>query len=263
MAAAGKTKNPKFKATDKGFIIESWEDPDDGLMVSLERETDDHPAFSFDESTNIVTVTCKKHPFVPLYIYKALVKIALSCIPEDYLREYLAAFEYVRGTTLQRRVGGFEVVNKYTMAYTFAYKRPTMLIFEKKDPDAPIFRHMALLFAMNNIYQFGLPLNQQDARFYGEKFDFLLAPPLFSNGYSFPIETILSSQLNLSSTSPVRDSVESFSFVAPLDRFRIPGCTDAKTGEFVPERLDPSIIKGVIFSGRHALPGSTIQEVRG
>jgi hypothetical protein len=254
LSIEGKENIPKFKSTDKQFQMESWVDDLQGVVVEAMRSAGDHSSFQFDEDTGTVTVAVKKHSYQPMAVYKAFLKMALSCIPEEYVSRYKYAFNYLGNTGAGLVAGGFAYLVKYTMSYNFIYEKPAVLIFKKRDPEAALFTHIFVLVALNNIFEIPIPLFDGDQALYGKKISLLKIPPLFSNGYYFPVETILQTTHNLSSFEAVKDDYDSFSFHAPLDQLKVLAYTDTVTGDLVPEHFDPSLIKGVIFSGRYPLP---------
>jgi hypothetical protein len=254
LSVCGKEKIPKFKSTDKRFEMESWVDPVQGVTVEAMRSEGNHSSFQFDEAADIVTVSVKKHPYRPLAVYKAFLKMALSCIGENYVDRYRPALNYLLNDTTSLIAGGFNYLVKYTMSYNFSYEKPVVLIFKKRDPNAALFSHVFVLFALNNIFELPMPLYSGDSNLYGGRVDLLPIPPLFSNHYVFPVETILQSVHDLSSLDPKKDDLDSFSFKMPLSRLNVPGYTDPVTGVVVSDHFDPSLIKGVTFSGRYPLP---------
>ncbi|HVU97775.1 MAG TPA: hypothetical protein VHE34_21270 [Puia sp.] len=239
LSIKGRDKIPKFKSPDKQFEMESWIDGSAGPIVELMRSEGNHPSIQFDRASDIVTVTVKKQSYQPIAVYKAFLKMALSCLPEAYVKEYQQAVNYALGN--QGIVtGGFTYLLKYTMSYTFMYEKPVVMIFKKRDPGTALFTHIFVLFALNSIFEIPVPLYEKDAHLYGGQVNLLRIPPLFTNDYAFPIETIKSQTYNLSSHDLMKDDMDSFSFNMPLSG--------------LPENFDTSLIKGVNFSGRYPIP---------
>ena len=254
LSILGKEKVPKFKSVDKKMQMESKRDSDGNINVEVERFSGDDLSFEFDETQDLVTVTAKKHTYIPGIVYKSFLKMALSSLAERDLIDYRETFRYLRNGFPLSVTGGFMVVNKYTMAYTFCYERPAVLLFRKRNPTAKLFTHMFVLFAINNIYQLALPLNTKDRWFYGQKMDFPLIPPIFGGGgYSFPYETIVPFVEDFSSIEQRKREEESFRFKVPLAQYKIPAHTNPDTGEFILEHFDPKMIKSIIFQGRYPL----------
>ncbi len=254
LSVKGKEKMPKFKSADARVEVESESNLVSGVTVSANRFTDD-TSFSFDENTGMFTVSGKKQSYVPLKTYKALLKMALSCLDEKYVHGYSHAFEFLRTSKFDYTAGGLAQIYKYTFPYSFCYERPVGLIFKKRDPDGRLFTHIFVLFALNGIYELAIPPRQEDMRYFkpGESMSIPLCPPLFTNAYRFPTESIQISAINLSSGELLRDEVDSFSIMRQPGDLIEGAYVHPETGEVLQGAINLSNIKGINFT-RQTLP---------
>lgn len=117
----GKNKKPKYKSNDKKATIESVKDKDKFLEIiaqtgsSIIEQEDTGFKLEFDIE-----------PYTPLNVYKALVKMALSIMPEEYLEKFML-------TKMQ-------ILNEHSEYKTFLEeKNPELLRILNESKKFPIF----------------------------------------------------------------------------------------------------------------------------
>lgn len=171
----GKKKAPKFISKNRTFEIEN-----DGagaimkLNFDLQRSDDfeklrDETGIDLDsmDKKNSVQLSLKQHPYVPLYLYKALAKIAFSIMPESEFSN--GSFKEFTSWLLQR---DFSFSDNEYQPYHYIYhnklslfrRDPFLMLFKKraqfKGSDMPEF---SFYFGYgNHIFQIFLPYYEGD-----------------------------------------------------------------------------------------------------
>ena len=153
---------PKFKSAGKNLVAESFKEDDKTNVVKFTRYDSLDQTFEFDKENNQNIIHYTKPSYIPLMVYKALVKMTLSIIDERYLKLYHFAFDYIGSSKFDADFTGFAILTRYTMPLTFQFGSPTVMIFKKKDPLPNLFTHIFVLHALNSIFQIVLPFYDPD-----------------------------------------------------------------------------------------------------
>jgi hypothetical protein len=257
----GKAKVPKFKSSDKLLEAQSTYDPNEGTIIEIRRFDGLNKTFHFDKEKRQTVITYEKAPYIPLNVYKSLLKMALSLIDERHVNDYAFAFEYLRTTKYDNDITGFAFVTSYTMPYTFQFEQPAGLIFKKIDPNGKYFTHVFYLSTLNQVFQIVLPFNKRDARFYKDEegIDVSWCPPLFGNNDEASIIHIFSDSLNLNSTEKLSHQKGTISMPSSEEDFKQRQIIDKLTGEITYEEFDGSKIIGINLLRRED-PNSMIND---
>ncbi len=88
----GKRGIPTLKSSDEAFRVEGQNDKQ--LLISHRK---DDPRYSDDEENKLVTLALERQPYVPMGVFKCLVKMALAIMPTedatacDHLKRWILA----------------------------------------------------------------------------------------------------------------------------------------------------------------------------
>lgn len=156
---SGKNGVPKYK--DRGSSLELVANRSEQTIL-LSRSNAADQSIRFDESTNnlIIEFTC--NPYVPINVYKSILKIALSVLPEKYIDNYQGALRFVAGDTFDDVLKGSKIVACTILPLTYYAKFPIGMLFRKRGDDMPTFTHFFCLYFQNFIFQTVIPLNKED-----------------------------------------------------------------------------------------------------
>lgn len=174
----GKRGIPGFTGSN-GKII-ARKEPDHGLnAVSIEDV--DNTAFDIDPHTGRTTITYTKNPYIPIKVYKAFLKMALSLIPDFETQNYSYAFELLKSDCWDFMLENIASVVE-TQTKGFATK-PYCFLFKKKRIQDEYPTHIFVLNWRSFKYQIFIPYNRHDLFMFSDKsFDGIFAPPI----YPFP-----------------------------------------------------------------------------
>ncbi len=165
LAVRGKTKVPSFKTRDGRSRIDC--NPAN-LHFSI---SDTGPAkiVTQHERGNRFDIEMQCQPFVPLEVYRCLVKMALAIMPLPELRHFESARRWVLDRDFRPRVR----VESLAMAYLYwsedAYQNPWAMLVRRRDRSAP-FPYMMFVLAMGSVLiQIALPISGRDAHLLGKR----------------------------------------------------------------------------------------------
>ena len=121
------------------------------------------------------------------------------------------------------------------------------MIFKKKNSAERLFTHVFAIFSLNIIYQLVIPFNKNDFHFYQNNASVLTlwCPPLFGQDYTYPVETIKTLTLDLSSTVKLENTYENLVFPMTKETFEKSRFEDKVTGEITEEDFDGDKIVGL------------------
>lgn len=168
-------KIPTFDPINENIRIES-NDFFGKKNIKISRKTIDFKTFSFDKENEAIDINFDIHSFSPQKVYKFLLKLALSMIPdEEVKKDYQIALDYLLNKTNGKLLGG--VISGYYITPTRFNTQ--VFLFRKKDSKLPTFTHFMALYTLNRIYTLPVTLNKNDFWFYGKKIKAVNYPPLF------------------------------------------------------------------------------------
>lgn len=192
----------KFKSPDKTFIVmKDAETPEiPKLRIESHEEENDH--FTLNPDSKTVTFQTVRDAYNPHNVYRALLKIGLSLLPDASMKDYGIALSMLRGDRKNEEADNpMFKLNCYVHPGP-AFPCPMALLFEKKDKTQPVPMHMVCLMFLNHTYQLALPLCKEDKWMYDGKTTITIPnmPPFidnhFANDFGLPKEHRLNFNLD-------------------------------------------------------------------
>ena len=165
-----RTGTVKFKSPDKSFIVmKDKEAPLDQPKLRIESHELQNDHFTLDAKKNKVTFHTKRASYIPHQVFKSLLKIGLSVLPEEDIADYEIALAMLRSQKKNE-----ETDNPLYKLNMYQHKGPPFpipmaLVFEKKDKQALVPMHIVAIMFYNYTYQLILPFNKQDSWMYNGK----------------------------------------------------------------------------------------------
>lgn len=184
----------------------------------------------------------------PLNVYKALLKMALSVIPQKHVNDYKYAMEYIISNKKDDLYSGFAMMTQYDMPFNFQLGSPTVMLFRKRDPNSHLFTHLFVLYALNSIFQIYIPFNIKDRRLFipdAAPVDALWCPPLLGTSNTQGLSPITTYGKNLNSTSKVHGEIDTFKIPALDQDFETVKFTDKETCEITEKVFDGKKVIGI------------------
>lgn len=179
-SSKGKEGIPTFKNPDKKLEARK-NDSTNGLLINFEGI--DEQYFEIDQIGKKLTIKATRHPYKPIYVYKALLKIAYGLLSEEELPNYELCKKFLqsdkndsdlKGHPYLRLFGFFSPGPQFPSPLVFLWKKKK----EKMEKNIPM-RSMVIYFH-NYVYQIFLPFGVEDREINkaGQTITFNILPPL-------------------------------------------------------------------------------------
>lgn len=157
----GKEGIPKYNKSN--LVIRSEEN---GSIIFISPEVSNINSENIEKISKIDIITTKE-PYVPVYIFKILTKIALCFIPEEDTQYFNDAFQFV----IDNNVGKDMIHKSILQAKVYFIpgliaKRPIIELYKKKFAEDLAIERIFILYYGNLIIQIPLILNKADAFLY-------------------------------------------------------------------------------------------------
>jgi hypothetical protein len=212
-------------------------------------------SFKIDDNTGKIDIVFKKNSYVPLFVYKTLLKIALSAISQVDVENYSYAIKFLKTKELDSIVTGYAKVLCYTSPPHVRVRQPVATLFKRRNEYDPLPTHIFMLSFENIVYQFPIPFNAADREsgLFNQPVHPLFCPPVFSvqpdEEMRFGKEII-----NLSSLEKVVGEKDFLSFNANPEDLAKAIAFNPASGKQTNEVFDPNEIMKFFFLNENSKP---------
>lgn len=214
----GKNGIPKFGDQNRGITIQLDKDEENRDILSITGHSLDRMQYKEDEKSYIINVA--KTTYIPLYVMKALYKIAYTVLPKDLLADYSPTYQIFNTNKNDGKQIDFCKLFVTTLPQRIV-DTPFMLIYNKNKEhiDKPIPSTMVILQFGRFIYQYILPsVNDLVFLTQGQKCQVFFSPPYWKVGDDTPVLKLL----DLWSILPKKDDIEHLKFTFTSDPLFVP-----------------------------------------
>jgi hypothetical protein len=213
----------------------------DGVVIDIH---ENGVPFNLTDEGASFTINYLKQKYIPRYVYKAFLKIALSTIPANERHNYKHAFNYVRyGNTATLDSC---IIRGYRFPHTLSFK-PHIMVFKKKYKILRMFTHIVLFYCQNIIFEIPVPLNNLDLFFYNQAIENIPSPPF---SLQIPTHNSFSLQpfyLNMCSEETTSNDVENLKFeIAKKDLEDVVSVNPQTNETKAVENLNDGIVQVII-----------------
>lgn len=161
----GRTGSPSFK--DKNSKI-SYSNPD-GLEITLSKKEEDKGTSEIRRDTKQLIIDLNSQSYIPIEIYKSLIKMAISIMPKKYLTYFTEAIQWI--TTQNNNI---DLIDEYAKRCYYSYgininnndddgKIITYLLERKSKSNLVPYMLYVVAFA-GMFFQIVVPCPQQDRK---------------------------------------------------------------------------------------------------
>jgi hypothetical protein len=177
-------KNPKYKET---VTYGNEEKVKISIQATGKRHVKviyEHPfdqAIVFDKENKKFSVNSNRKPYVPLHVYKMLLKIAVSLVSDQELADFEQTIRFLMDNSQNDKFKGYPLCHVY-MHSLFGkpiFSSPLMYLYKKIDESVHCPSKIFILLSGNHVYQIFIPLNKQDNWMQGKKIKLYPYPLLF------------------------------------------------------------------------------------
>lgn len=250
-------------ASAKTIVAKSRIFVDDNIVIVGFRENDTDITFEDNQESNArkVTIPYTKGGYIPLNVYKAFLKSALSILSDKEVKDnYKTALQLLKGEIVLK-TGAF--VTEFKLPFYFNYL-PHAYIFQKIDHNDPIPTHVVAFYFENRIIYFPMPMHNNDLHLNKTKIEIPICPPFFYDLEQSKTTEISQITHDLFSSEKKTDDRENLVLIQNLDELNTAVAFDPVTGETISTKHDPSQTKYMIFTngGVSIDPGQFSQFVK-
>jgi len=208
-----------------------------------------------DKEAGQCRIRFKKQGYIPLNLYRILLKMALSVLPEKYAPHYTLAYEFILNKASCDWPDILCQILTYELPFEYQIELPVCYLFQKKDPRKMLPTHFFSLYFKHMIFEFPLyfyGLDIEKGLFEASEVNLPFCPPIL---YRTPIEkACFSKWMDLSSSSKLYEEQSlSFSFIPEMMTDLI--SVNPEYGEVKPVELFPDNITHLAFYDLNAKPG--------
>lgn len=159
-----RTINP-IKGNVKGFITNTLVAKEYTLssgkkVTYLINKNRQQKVFDLNTDTGEAEATYKKPTYTPINVYKLLLKIALSCIPDSDMSQYRILIDVLNNNNNGALVQYAKQVSYYRLSVKVA--SPRVILFKRTSRQIKNFMHHAHIYFEDFLYIIPLPLNILD-----------------------------------------------------------------------------------------------------
>jgi hypothetical protein len=120
-------------------------------------------AINIDVKSGKTTIQYLKRAYIPMEVYKVLLKIAFAALPADQVSEYIPILRMLTAE-VHSDLCRFAHVMHFQLPLDQTAVCPYGMMFTKCDPLAHCPKHCFIFYYANQVYSFPLPFNIEDIR---------------------------------------------------------------------------------------------------
>lgn len=167
-----KNKIPKFKDSHTSLEVKF---EDNKLNISSIIGDD---VWEINEEGKSFTIKTNKTGYVPIYIPKLLIKLGLSMIPEDELKNFNYTKKFLLENSNNDKFENFNLLRifGYHIPGPPVFDKPFIQLFKSKKENLPIYQ--IILYYSNYQFQMAIPFGVNDENLQGKKINLPIAPLL-------------------------------------------------------------------------------------
>jgi hypothetical protein len=229
-----KNKIPQFTSLGGQVVVkkEGFYGVENSTKIVRDNAEDD--SFTFNAETGACEIKYIKQPYTPLKVYKVLLKIALSVMPEQHLGDYSELLRLLlvdEHNRLQRYATGV-IVHELPVPLTSI--PPRCHVDRRTDDSRKACTHVFSLYFQNFIFELPIPLHQRDVAegiYEDSSFRWYTRPPLF---FAKPDDALLDGyrrEVKNMSGNEVKREQEFMTFNMAVDALKNTVVFDPSTGE--------------------------------
>ena len=171
--ALGSQTPPTFKSYDGHIVAKKNKFKGfDGIEIESNQQG------SIQKSDGAIELNVIHNPFIPINIYKCLLKIALTAIPDTVVSKYKLCIDFLMKNKNEVHFSQ-HAKHVYKGVSGFNVSLPYIMIFKKRNFETKLPSHWIKLYYQDSYIQFYLPYNADDnVLLEGEDVTYPICPPL-------------------------------------------------------------------------------------
>jgi len=205
-------KIPTFKSPDENLVIRESDEKKGTLSIE---KGDEHGLIEHDKENKKFIITSTKHSFIPIDVYKCLLKIAISLNNEKEI-DYSKSLKLLMTHELDNQVESnpLLILHKYFIPGP-SFVTPYIFNWTKKPEyeEKPYPTQTLVISFLNFVYQFFVVFNPQDDWFISskERINLNIVPPFIDKEWIIKYEKPIPDVIDLSGKDKVKGQTENVS----------------------------------------------------
>ena len=197
-------KTPIYKET---VVVEDKKVTKISIQTSDEKSVQifyEHPfndSVILDKEKKEISIHTLRKPYIPLYAYKLLLKIAVSLISDDQIESLKHTIQFLLDNSKNDKLKDFPLCNVYMHSIYSKpmYPNPIAILLKKKESHVNSPTYTFVLCSGNHVYQIFIPFNLNDDWMVGKNVKLFPYPLLFDkslyekgvrySSYSLPMDS--------------------------------------------------------------------------
>lgn len=207
--------------------------------IKVETKVPDE-VFSYDPATGLKTVTYSKPPYIPVNVFKCLLKMGLCLIDEKEVPKYACAFKFLLSEKVDTKLNGMMIfIHRLPESYVDLFG----LFFEKRESGFNTMTNSFVLCFDSFMLQIFLPFYEDDLKHY-KNLELPLLPPLFDGTGDGKFSHLYQQCVDFSSGEVVSDDKEMISYKFDPEELKNTVAIDPLTRKVVNKIYNPNDIAG-------------------
>lgn len=237
---SGPQKVAKF-TSDREQVMVSHLSKSDTTFLKISKQQNPNNPISFDEISNQFKIEFKTKKYRPLYVYKALLKIALSVMPADRLQNYTHALKFLVTSSYDHVPQLVFPVDWNVMPWGIKFEPVSIYLYEKIESQSIIPTHVVAVYAGGSVFQYHIPCYNDDILNLQGKRPSFIFPPVISPDTGVDRQKVHRLSWVPSSLEPeMRTDIVTFGG-DPITSYMF------ATGELTSEKMDLEKVWAVLF----------------
>ncbi|MEO8711929.1 MAG: HNH endonuclease [Parafilimonas sp.] len=235
-----KSKIPNYNRPHIKASIEKFFNTD---SIIIESKTEDFKVFDYNPETNERIIRSIKAPYVPIKVFKALMKMGLCLVNNGDLKNYNLALKFLKTNIYDTNIKMPLYLSTFILPSM--YEKPFGILFKRNSIDFETPTHVFVLFYKSYQFQICLPFNNQDENLMHVNCPIL--PPVFDGLGNENFKYLNHYFKNLNDGEVVKGEEEFINFKIDQGSLKNVVAFDPKTKIFSDAKLEEREIKKIII----------------
>jgi hypothetical protein len=131
-------------------------------LVIIQRLDPDDESFAIDKKSGENSIEMVKGSYIPLSVYKALIKMGISCMVESDIQKYPGVLKFLISSTFDYVASGIATIHLTLLPSSIEHSPPVGFLYKKKTKKALYPTHIFAIRFANCYVQVVLPFNIDD-----------------------------------------------------------------------------------------------------
>ncbi len=202
-----------------------------GEGIEIRKKYPESDSLVVNNENGEIKISYLKNSYRPFNVYKALLKMSLSCINDTYVDNYKQTFDLLNNNKIEHYLYPFAKVMKTSMSFDYIKDNPQVYIYKKRFANLKCPTHCMVLYFQNMLFQIAIPHYNDDLKFKNVGMDVFYCPPISSQPFQQD-NNFIYNIIDLASTYLKKDDFEMFTMKIDLSNLNGFSKFNPKTGEF-------------------------------